>query len=215
LTLQLCRNSSQGLKMPRFLYSVGLLLLLAGVNGCKGEIEVRADPETERKLKNCEQSLEESKKLRQELEAQLANTQLGNEGEVLVAVKGDLPQDAIMKITGGKGPNGRTTPRDPVGNAKDEELYKEFISSVRKSRGSIEQCYRRALKNDARLQARTVTVKISVSYRTTGQVSQSGSNPRISDAFDKCMEGVARAWNLPAMPKQATFQYPLTLTPET
>jgi hypothetical protein len=199
--------------MRRIVQYIGLILLL--VNGCKGEVEVRPDPETEKRLKNCEESLGEAKKQRQEMEAQLASAQLGNDGDVVVQVKGDLPDDAIMKIIGGKGPNVRSTPRDPVGHAKDEELYKQFISSVRRSRGSIEQCYRRALKNDTRLQARTVTLKISVSYRTSGQVSQSGANPRISDAFDRCMEGVAKAWNLPAMPKQATFQYPLTLTPET
>jgi hypothetical protein len=183
-----------------------LLVCVPVALACKSKVEVQPDPATVKSLESCQQALEDAQRARQELEAKLA---AGDNAEVVIAISGDL-----LKITGGKGPNGRTTP-DETGNAKDEELYQKFIASVRKSRSAIEQCYRRALKNDTTLQARTMSISISVNYSTNGAVSSSSATPRISDSFNTCMEGVAKGWNLPAMPKAATFKAPLTLTPET
>jgi hypothetical protein len=106
------------------------------------------------------------------------------------------------------------TATEPKGNAKDEALYASFIAAVKKSRGSIRKCYQSELKKDSRLQNRTVTVNIAVSYKTSGTVSGTNITPSISDQFKRCMGGVAARWKLPAMPRAVSFNYRQTLTPD-
>ncbi len=117
----------------------------------------------------------------------------------------------------GKGPNGRAnagTPREPRGTANDEKLYASFVTSLKRSRASIKKCYQNALKKDTGLQARTVTLKIAVNYRTSGKVSKATFSPRISGTFDRCMASIAQHWKLPAMPRKVSFNYRQTLTPQ-
>ena len=187
------------------------LFLLAPLVGCKGKGGGGSgDSKLESKLSACEASLSDVSKIRSELETELAQKS-GEDGEVVVQINGS---GGILSIKG-KGPNGRTGGQtEVVGNAKDEELYKKFIAAVKKSRNPMTQCYRRALKNDSGLQARTVTVNVKVNYGTSGKVKNAGSSPKINTAFSKCISGVAQKWSLPAMPKPASFVAPLTLTPE-
>jgi hypothetical protein len=93
-------------------------------------------------------------------------------------------------------------------------LYEAFVASLRRSRGSIQKCYQNALKNNATLQARSVTLNIEVQYKTSGSVTDARFSPRIDQSFDRCMDSVARRWTLPAMPRAVAFNYKQTLTPE-
>lgn len=194
---------------------VAVLPMFVLAIACKGKVEYRDNPECKTALDGCERSLGEKSTYIKDLEARIVELEKsGDNGEVVVTLKGPLPEDAIMEISGGSGPNARSGPKEPKGNAKDEALYASFIVAVKKSRGSIRKCYQNALKKDTRLQHRTVTVNISVSYRTSGKVSGTSLTPSISAQFKACMGGVAKRWDLPAMPRAVSFNYRQTLTPD-
>ena len=97
-------------------------------------------------------------------------------GTVVISMEGPKSNGepgAIIEIKG-RGPNTRGGTRsDPKGNAKDTELYDAFVKKVRASRGSVKKCYETALKKRSDLQARPVTVVMTVDYRTSGKVSSS------------------------------------------
>ena len=86
--------------------------------------------------------------------------------------------------------------------------------ALQRSHGSIQKCYQVALKNNATLQSRSVTLNIEVQYKSSGEVSNSSFSPRIDASFDQCMSAVAKRWTLPAMPRSVAFNYTQTLTPE-
>lgn len=179
------------------------VLLALALVACKGKTTYKEDPETLQKLKDCEDNLKEKTTYIATLEKRLTE---GEGTVVVVNIEGEA-----MKITG-KGPHERTV-RD-TGGPEDLKLYEAFVASLRKSRGSIQKCYQNALKNNATLQARSVTLSIEVSYRTSGQVTDARFSPRIDESFDRCMDAVAKRWTLPAMPRAVAFNYKQTLTPE-
>ena len=185
--------------------------LLAVFPSCKGK-EGGSDAKLSEKIESYKSALDEANKARAELETELAEIR-SQVGETVVAIKGD---GGILSITGAPGPNGRDPANTPaVGTAKDEELYKKFIAAVKGARSPMTQCYRRALKNDSKLQARTVRVTVKVNYASSGKVTKAETTPNINGPFNTCIRGVASKWKLPAMPKPASFVAPLTLTPET
>ena len=185
----------------RILSLVAVTLLALGA--CKGKTKYKDSQETLTNLKNCEDGLKEKQEYIASLEKRIQEL----EGEmVTVNIAGEA-----MKVTG-KGPNERSKPSG--GNADDLKLYEAFVAALQRSRGSIQKCYQTALKNNATLQARSVTLNIEVQYRSSGQVSNSSFSPRIDTSFDRCMEAVAKRWTLPAMPRAVAFNYKQTLTPE-
>ena len=182
-----------------------LAVLVPALGACKGETKQKDSPETVQKLTDCEESLKEKQTYIATLEKRLAELE-GQGDAVVVNIEGE-----VMKVSG-KGPNERSGAR--TGSADDAVLYESFVSSLQKSRGSIQKCYQNALKNNATLQARSVTLNIEVAYRTSGQVSGASFSPRIDESFDRCMDAVARRWVLPAMARAVSFNYKQTLTPE-
>lgn len=189
-------------------------LVVVAVAACKGKVEYRDNPDTLAKLEACQKSLDEKAKYITDLEAHKAELELAAKGgEVVVTLKGPLPEEAILEIKGA-GPSGQGAPREPRGNADDQKLYEAFIAAVNRSRGSIRKCYQNALKKDTGLQARTVTLAIAVKYKTSGQVSSATFSPRVSEHFNQCMAAIAQRWEVPAMPSAVTFQARQLLTPE-
>jgi len=180
-----------------------LLLVALALGACKGKTTYKDDPETAQKLGECETNLKAKEAYIATLEKRIAG---GDGSTVLVNIEGEA-----MKITG-KGPHEST--EGQVGTAEDAKLYEAFVSALRRSRGSIQKCYQNALKNNATLQARSVTLNIEVQYKTSGTVTDSRFSPRIDQSFDRCMDAVARRWTLPAMPRAVAFNYKQTLTPE-
>ena len=187
----------------RILSLVALTLVLTALGACKGKTKYKDSPETLTNLKNCEEGLKQKQDYIASLEKRIQEL----EGEL---VKVDISGEA-MKVVG-KGPHERTRPTG--GNADDLKLYEAFVAALQRSHGSIQKCYQTALKNNATLQSRSVTLNIEVQYRNSGQVSNSSFSPRIDASFDRCMEAVAKRWTLPAMPRAVAFNYKQTLTPE-
>jgi hypothetical protein len=177
----------------------------AALGACKGKKEVVDRPETVQRLTDCEKNLGEKQAYIATLEKRITDLE-GDGGAVVVNIEGEA-----MTISG-KGPSQRAG--KPTGTADDLKLYEAFVASLQKSRGSIQKCYQNALKNNATLQSRSVTLSIEVAYRSSGQVSGATFNPRIDETFDRCMDAVARRWTLPAMPAAVSFNYRQTLTPE-
>ena len=179
------------------------LLVAFALTGCKGKTKYKDSPETAQKLEDCEKTLKEKQTYIATLEKRLTE---GENSTVTVNITGEA-----MKISG-KGPHELTG--GEVGNADDARLYEAFIAALRRSRGSIQKCYQNALKNNATLQAQSVTLNIEVQYRSSGAVTDSRFSPRIDESFDRCMQAVAKRWTLPAMPRAVAFNYKQTLTPE-
>lgn len=182
-----------------------IVSLPLALGACKGKTKYKDSPETVQRLTDCNKSLQEKQQYIATLEKRLTD-QEGAGTVVTVNIEGEA-----MKIAG-RGPHERSG--EPHGNADDAKLYQAFVDALHKSRGSIQKCYQNALKNNAALQANSVTLNIQVSYKTSGQVSDATFNPRIDESFNRCMEAVARHWTLPAMPRAVSFNYKQTLTPE-
>lgn len=183
-----------------------VVCLLSTLAAACGEKEVvKPDPQTESDLKQCRDDNKAKQDLIARLEKENAELKLGGGAQdVTVTIEGD-----VLTVSGKSGPV------TPGGDAKDEKLYEAFVKAVRDSRGSIKKCYQQALKKNSALQARTVTLNIQVTYKSSGAVTSTRFDPRISDTFDKCMETVAQKWNLPAFSSRSvTFQTKLSLTPE-
>ncbi len=196
--------------MRNIVACVALTVAFASV-GCKGKTVVKADPQTEESLKQCNENLKAKVEYINKLNEDILKLEAGasqEDGAVVVTIEGE-----VMTITSGKGkgPNGN---KDPKGNAKDAELYEAFVKRLKGSRGAIKKCYQSALKKNSALSAKTVTLDIGVSYKTSGKVSKATFNPRVSEQFNQCMNSVAKKWTLPGMPRPVTFNYKQTLTPE-
>lgn len=193
--------------MNRWL-AVAVVGALASSPACKPKEVIKPDPATTAELQACRQKVADQKKLLEQQDKQIADLKLNADDDgVVVTVQGDL-----LTITAGadKGPHRG----EPKGNAKDEALYAEFVKAVKNARGKIKKCYQNALKKDSKLQARTVSLNIQVNFSTSGRMTSASFSPRISDAFDKCLENVANDWKLPAAPRKVAFQYRMSLTPE-
>jgi hypothetical protein len=173
------------------------------LGACKGKTTYKDHPETTQKLTDCEKNLKEKEAYIATLEKRIAE---GEGSTVTVNIAGEA-----MKISG-KGPHELTG--GEVGSADDAKLYEAFVASLKRSRGSIQKCYQNALKNNATLQARSVTLDIEVQYKTSGSVTDARFSPRIDESFDRCMDAVTKRWTLPAMPRAVAFNYKQTLTPE-
>ncbi len=196
---------------------VGSVLLVAAiaVSGCKGETKEIDKPETLDRLSKCETSLTAKVEYANTLNDRIDELEKGatpasaGDSAVVVTIEGE-----VMKITAGSGKGPNSGKGDAKGNAKDEELYAAFVKQLKRSRGSIKKCYQAALKKDSRLSTKTISLNIQVNYKTNGKVKGASFNPQVSSAFKQCMNGVAKGWVLPAMPRSVTFNYKQTLTPE-
>jgi hypothetical protein len=183
-------------------------LVAASTTGCKKTV-TKPDPETERALEDCRARLKSKEDLISELQKQISDLKINPaSGDVVVRIEGD-----VLTVTAGQGPNTRAA--KPTGTSDDSKLYESFVASVRNSRGAIKKCYQNALKKNSALQARTVTLNITVNFKTNGEATASQFSPRISEHFDQCMEGIANRWKLPEFSGRAvSFQTKLSLTPE-
>lgn len=192
----------------------GSVLLMAMIGaGCGTKTKIQENPETRENLNKCEANLKEKvayiNTLNERITALESGTNTPEEGAVVVTIDGE-----VMKITAGKDKGPYKGTGDPKGNANDADLYKAFVSQLKRSRGSIKKCYQHALKKNSALSARTVTLNIGVDYKTSGKVKNASFSPRVSEQFNQCMDGVAQKWTLPGMPRAVSFNYKQTLTPE-
>ncbi len=181
-----------------------VLLTLGTVAGCKGEKVIQPDPKTQADLDQClKDKAEKEKLIKAEEEENAALMREKSSGkEIVVAIEGNL-------MTVKPGAPGEVRPIDDkvVG-----EAAKQFQNVVERSRGAIQKCYEQALKKDAGLQARTVTLSVSASF-TSGQFKGSNFAPSLGDAFDACIRTVASKWTLPANAPAMTFKAQVSLTP--
>lgn len=187
-----------------------LPLCLALVCGaCTGETKIKDNPENLKAIETYKGKVAEKDGYIKQLEAKIYDLEKADKGadEIVVSITGDTIE---IKKGKDKGPSVRKG--GPV--AKDEELYKEFVAHVRKSRGSIQRCYTNALKKDSSLEARETTLKLSVRFKADGSAGKSTFKPRISAAFNTCMSSVTKRWKLTGTRQAITFQQPVTLTPQ-
>ena len=141
------------------------------------------------------------------LQAEAARNGSGGQCEVVVAIEGN----ALTVKAGGGGGGGTATP--PVDQKAAAAGTKEFLDVVAKSRGAIQKCYEQALKKNANLQAKTVTLTVSASFSQAGQYRDSSFAPSLGDTFDNCIKTVASKWQLPTNSPAMTFKAQVSLTP--
>jgi hypothetical protein len=181
-----------------------VLVTLGTVAGCKGDKVIQPDPKTQADLDQClKDKAEKEKLIKSEEDENAALMREKSSGkEIVVAIEGNL-------LTVRPGAPGEVRPIDDkvVG-----EAAKQFQNVVERSRGAIQKCYEQALKKDAALQARTVTLSVSASF-TSGQFKGSNFAPSLGDAFDACIRTVASKWTLPPTAPAMTFKAQVSLTP--
>lgn len=183
--------------------------LVAPTAGCKGGTTVKDNPDTIKKLGDLTTKLADKDTYIKTLESDLAACKLaaggGNANEFVVTIQGDALEIKAR-------PSGGGTPA--VSDAVATELSQKFIELVRKSRGSITKCYEQALKKNASLQARTISLTVTARYGAGGDVTRSSFKPdSLGTAFDSCMQGVAKNWKLPETAAGMSFQSTVTLSP--
>jgi len=181
-----------------------VLVTLGTVAGCKGDKVIQPDPKTQADLDQClKDKTEKEKLIKAEEDENAALMREKSSGkEIVVAIEGSL-------MTVKPGAPGEVRPIDDkvVG-----EAAKQFQNVVERSRGAIQKCYEQALKKDAALQARTVTLSVSASF-TSGQFKGSNFAPSLGDSFDACIRTVASKWTLPPTAPAMTFKAQVSLTP--
>lgn len=181
------------------------LLGLAAL-GCKGETVVKDSPETLNELDICKKTLDEKNKLITAIQDENARLMRGGGGggsEIVVAIEGNA-----LTVRPGKPGDAR-----PIDDKAAAAASKEFLDVVAKSRGAIQKCYEQALKKNANLQAKTVTLTVSASFSQAGQYRDSSFSPSLGDTFDNCIKTVASKWALPTNSPAMTFKAQVSLTP--
>ena len=188
-------------------FSRATCLLVAVAAGCKGEPVVKPDPETQKRLTDCEQAAEEKDKriaqLQDENAAMMRGSGAGN--EIVVTIEGNA---LTVKPGQGGGTGG-----PPVDEKVAAAASKQFLDVVAKSRGAIQKCYEQALKKGTASQAKTITLTVSASFANTGAYRESSFAPSLGDAFDSCIRTVAQKWALPQNSPAMTFKAQVSLTP--
>lgn len=174
---------------------------------CKGETTYKDSPATLAKIASLDSQVTQKADLIKSYEARIATLEGGGAGsgvvELLITFEGD-----ILKVTpAGKGGS------SPLDDAATAALSREFIDVVQKSRPAIQKCYVAALKKNAALQARTVTLKISASFSAPGAFQKVSFSPALDAGFDACLRSVATKWKLTPGSHAVTFQAPVSLTP--
>lgn len=184
--------------------SIAILFVAAAI-GCKGDEVVKENPDTLRDFDICKKTLDEKNKLITALQDENARLMRGGVGtnEIVVAIEGNA-----LTVRPGKPGQQR-----PVDDKVAAAASKEFLNVVEKSRGAIQKCYEQALKKNANLQARTITLTVSASFSQAGAYQSSNFSPSLGDTFDSCMKTVAGRWSLPTSSPAMTFKAQVSLTP--
>jgi hypothetical protein len=183
----------------------------AALAACKGETVYKDKQDTIDQLaalkKQHDADADTIKGLNDQVAAcKLGQAQPGTPGDVVVTIEGDM-----VKIKPGHGqPQGASV--DDATTAKESQA---FLDMVKGSRGAIQKCYEQALKKNSGLQARTISLKLSASFKASGEYANSDFNPSLGDVFDGCMHTVAARWKMPSAPAGMTFQASFSLTPST
>jgi hypothetical protein len=182
--------------------SLTALVTLVSVAGCKTEKVI--DPKTQQDLDQCLKDKADQAKLikAEEDENRRMREKGGGGGEIVVSIDGNAL--TIRPAAAGEA--------RPLDDKTLGEASREFVSVVEKSRGAIQKCYEQALKKNAGLQARTVTLSVSASF-AAGQVKGSNFVPSLGDAFDACIRTVASKWTMPTSSPTMTFKAQVSLTP--
>jgi hypothetical protein len=173
---------------------------------CKGETKTVPDPQTKADLDACRKNGEEKDKLVKAMqdEADFAKSHAAGGGEITVVIEGNA---LTVK------PAAQGAPQPPVDPKVAAAASKEFLDLVAKSRGAIQKCYEQALKKNAGLQAKTVTMTVTASFGNSGAYKDSAFSPMLDSTFDTCMKTIAGKWVLPTNSPAMNFKAQVSLTP--
>ncbi len=185
---------------------------VAALVGCKSGSPPRDTPATLAKLTDCTNQLAklaDKDKLIASYEGEIARLKLASDsaGAYSFVFEGDA-WTRKSAPTGGGGGGGK-----PLDDKAAEAMAQEFIGLVGRSRPPIQKCYEQALKKDASLQARTVTLRVNATFGADGKYSKASFTPALGAVFEGCMRAVAGKWKLTGAGAPANFQATVTLSP--
>jgi hypothetical protein len=106
-----------------------------------------------------------------------------------------------------------TTKAKPIDDKAMAAAAKEFVDVVKASRVDLQTCYEAALKANASLRGKTVTLEISASFGADGRNTKIASSPSVDASFDGCIAKIGSAWKL-ELAQAMTFKSSVTLTPK-
>lgn len=165
----------------------------------------KPDPQASADLARCLDATSEKDKLIAALGDENARLMRASasQDEISVAIEGPA---LVVKANGAPG---KARPKDDAIAAAS----RQFLDTLGASRDAIQKCYQRALSTNPTLQARVVTLTVSASFATSGQLKSASSAPSLGDAFDACIQTVAKLWHVPTTTAATTFKAQITLTP--
>jgi hypothetical protein len=174
--------------------------------GCK-DAPPRDTKATLQKLEDCTAqvaSIADKDRLIAGYEAEIARLKLaGGDGGHRFVLEGDV---WAMRAK----PAGRAGGLD---DRKAAALANEFVEQVGRARPLVQRCYVQALKSNASLQNRQVSLKVWATFAADGGFQRVDFSPDLGDAFEGCMRGVAGKWRLSGAGAAATFEATVSLTP--
>lgn len=177
-----------------------------GSAGCK-DAPPRDSKATLAKLEDCTAqvaSIADKDRLIASYEAEIARLKLaGGDGGYRFVLEGDA---WTMKSK----PSGRAPSLD---DKKAAALASEFVAQVGRARPLVQRCYVQALKGNAALQNRQVSLKVWATFAADGGFQRVSFSPDLGDTFESCMRGVAGKWRLSGAGAAATFEATVSLTP--
>jgi len=183
-----------------FFMASGLVVAAA----CKGETVVQQNPQLVSDLDACKKSLAEKDNRISALQDENASLMRGSgAGQQLVVT---IDGNALTVHAG-------TSNGPPVDDKVAAAASKEFYNVVQKSRGAIQKCYEQALKKSAAPQGKTITLTVEATFSQSGQFNNSQFAPSLGNAFDECIQQVAKRWILPTNSPAMTFKAQVSLTP--
>ena len=92
---------------------------------------------------------------------------------------------------------------------------KQVVSTIAKSKGSLQPCYQRALKRDSSLHHRKIVLTLSLKVRASGAPTDISIKPTYNSTMNDCMRKAIRRWRFPAASAGICgVESPMTFTPK-
>jgi outer membrane lipoprotein-sorting protein len=104
----------------------------------------------------------------------------------------------------------------PVGTAKEGTLtQQQVIEVLRKSKGSLRDCYTRALKRNSALHHGSITLTVGFKVQNSGRPTSIAIRPNRDAKMIDCMTKAIQRWTFPKFEGQSVgVESPVTLTPK-
>ena len=193
-------RSYRGTTSVRHLFTrTGIVVAFAGMALVQGGCEKKPCVDKSKPaLEQCQADLDQTQKQLNELKVKLAQA-LANPGTIQV-------DPSVLTVNGR-----RLDTKAQEGTLTQDQV----IAVLRSSKGSLRDCYTRALKRNSSLHHGSITLTVSFKVKNNGRPSAISVRPNRDAQMIDCMVRAINRWTFPRFEGQPVgVESPLTLTPK-